>query len=210
MTMHKERGLQDRLVRYGIAAAAVGGAGAAQAAVSVYDNGGAGWTVGVGDDFYFDIAGNISSTAGDFGLFNSFTLFGTNSKGTRSVYRDSWNRLENTRLSAGALIGPTMLAWTQLFSYDGAAYNGWSIPGQGYVGLQFDDGAGTVNYGWAEITLDAFGAGQTIELNAYAVEMTPDQAIEAGATSSIPEPSTLGLLALGAAGLAAHRRRKQA
>ena len=87
--------------------------------------------------------------------------------------------------------------------------NGWDTSGEnahGYLGMKFDDGAGTVNYGWAEITLDQAGQNQTIELHAYAYETETDTAIKTGA---IPEPSTLGILALGAVGLAAWRRRQK-
>ena len=79
----------------------------------------------------------------------------------------------------------------------------WNPGDRGFIGLEFTVG-GQDYYGWADLTADAVN---DVTLHAYAVEKTAGQGILAGATKSIPEPSTLGLLALGAVGLAAQRRR---
>jgi hypothetical protein len=47
-------------------------------------------------------------------------------------------------------------------------------------------------------------------VDAYAYQSLPNTDILAGQTSSTPEPSSFALFALGAAGLLAFRRRKQA
>ncbi|MHC4069976.1 MAG: PEP-CTERM sorting domain-containing protein [Planctomycetota bacterium] len=68
-----------------------------------------------------------------------------------------------------------------------------------FVGLKFDI-TGNTHYGWAQVDVGA--GGSYVSLNAFGYNDA------AGAASHIPEPSSLGLLALGAAGLARRRRKK--
>jgi len=63
------------------------------------------------------------------------------------------------------------------------------------------------NYGWLRLTTGTVGAGGGTVVD-WAYESTPETGIAAGATSSIPEPSALACLALGALGLGSLRRRK--
>jgi hypothetical protein len=78
-----------------------------------------------------------------------------------------------------------------------------------FVGLQFEiPGSGT-HYGWVRVTvLDDL----RLKIHDWAYESTPDQSIVAGAgIPPLPEPGSLAMLALGAAGaLALLRHRKQA
>lgn len=76
----------------------------------------------------------------------------------------------------------------------------------GYIGFSFDN-AGTVNYGWIAVTYNA--ASQTIEIGDFAYENSGGS-ILAGDIGVVPEPSSLGLLVLGASGLLARRRRQAA
>jgi hypothetical protein len=78
----------------------------------------------------------------------------------------------------------------------------WSGGGSGYLGMYIDDVDGR-HYGWAHISVG--GARNEITLNSFAFEMTPDTPIH---IPDIPEPVTMSLLATGAAGLLARRKRK--
>ncbi len=91
----------------------------------------------------------------------------------------------------------------------GAPYDAqWLEPGTGFVGFRFDGGSG-LQYGWARIHADG-QPGNSFTLIDYAFA-DPGERIRAGQTSaSVPESGgSLGLLALGCAGLLAWRARRQ-
>ncbi|QDU55824.1 PEP-CTERM sorting domain-containing protein [Aeoliella mucimassa] len=72
-----------------------------------------------------------------------------------------------------------------------------------YIGLAFPIAA-TNHYGWLRVSID--NAAGTFVVHDWAYNDVPGEGIVAG---QVPEPSTLGLLAAGAAGVAAMRRRKK-
>lgn len=74
-----------------------------------------------------------------------------------------------------------------------------------YLGVKFMIGANT-NYGWIQVDVSGTSAGPTnAVIKGYAYEDTPNGQIVAGA---VPEAGSLALLAIGAAGLAAWRKKR--
>jgi hypothetical protein len=74
-----------------------------------------------------------------------------------------------------------------------------------FIGLAFPIG-GVTHYGWLRVDIN--NAAGTFVIRDWAYESSPGVGIVTGA--GIPEPGTLGLLAAGAAGVAALRRRRAA
>lgn len=79
-----------------------------------------------------------------------------------------------------------------------------------FVGLQFLIG-GQTHYGWARVGVDVDGTAGVAQGVVYdwAYDDTAGAAITTPGTASVPEPSSLALFALGAAGVAALKRRRR-
>ena len=113
------------------------------------------------------------------------------------------------KLTAGATIDSSM-AWDERANYFEYLNTGaWNGGGEGYLGLRMRTGlvsAGTFFYGWALVNYD--DAGNQLTLKSFALERTINTPIVAGDATSVPEPSSALLLALGAGGMALRRRRE--
>lgn len=85
----------------------------------------------------------------------------------------------------------------------------------GYLGMRFQYNGGNYYYGWLEI-ISISSDGSSYQLGGFAYNDTPNASITAGQTSdpvpppsssAIPEPASVGMMVLGAAGIYALRRR---
>ena len=109
------------------------------------------------------------------------------------------------KLSAGATIDSS-LPWTAGPTYFEFYNTGiWEGGGEGYVGLRIQTGA-NFNYGWARVNYN--DPANQMTLKDFAIERTLNTPILAGDITSVPEPSSALLLALGAGGMALRRRRE--
>lgn len=123
------------------------------------------------------------------------------------------------KLPAGFSIGPTLASGTFNNSY---GYFAWGNPTTApflnttaYFGFRFNGATGTpcTQYGWAKASVERFGAsdiGLRLSIFEWAYDDT-GAAIKVGATG-VPTPATplLTLLGLGAIGVSAYRRRREA
>ena len=83
----------------------------------------------------------------------------------------------------------------------------------GYLGMRFQYNGGDYYYGWLEI-VSISADGSSYQLGGFAYNDTPNASITAGQTAdppppsgAIPEPASVGLMLMGAAGICALRRR---
>ena len=126
-----------------------------------------------------------------------------------------YNGLMINELALGATIGAGSGTWKSGAGYGqsmtgvawNSGYQSWTAGTTGYMGLRLDLGGGNYDYGWAK--LDYKPDGSTMKFTDFAFETTPNTSLLAGVTE-VPEPKTsaLILLAAGALGTAAYRRRK--
>lgn len=122
-------------------------------------------------------------------------------------------------LATGFTVGPTLAAtyqWDAMTTLNRSLVSGgqflseadgW-IWGSNFIGFRFDANGQTL-YGWGRIDASNRAGGGTLTIAEWAYEDS-GASIRVGQTtsSSVPAPDSLALLALGAGGLGAWRRRK--
>lgn len=224
MIRKKGTSLEGRLAAYGsmslaLAAVAMPAAAGAQTSLTTsaenlqiyFDpaTGYAGFTGGAGDFVLVEQPPNGSTNF----VFNDHLLIAPKSSlfANGNQFAASASALGGgssaAHLTPGANIGPLLKFSSVNGTLAGSAASAlghWnSVPAMGDLGLeQTQNCAEAVCYGWANITVNS---NYTITLNAFGYNSSGD-AIAAGTAS--PEPASIILLAMGAAGIAAWRRKK--
>lgn len=173
-------------------------------------------------DFVFDINDGI---ANNYGTNSNWALIDAGAGGNQFA------AIDPSPLAGGPSYGPNNLANGAIIS-SGLSFAGGSGPLQlaymsyastnnfgafntttptGYIGVQFQSGGGNDVFGWigvevsGDVTNDGIDTAEIL-VNGFAYESNGGP-LPAG-LSVVPEPSSLGLLALGAAGMATRRRKK--
>ncbi|NOS88478.1 MAG: PEP-CTERM sorting domain-containing protein [Methylococcaceae bacterium] len=93
---------------------------------------------------------------------------------------------------------------------DFATWPGPDQPYRGYMGLSFLDLASNLHYAWIDVGVAAYNPNDLSSYEAtvygYGYESDANVGILAGATGNVPEPASLALLALGAAGFIGRKK----
>jgi hypothetical protein len=198
-----------RRAAYSVAAGAAAFAATSGADAEVIYSGVKDFTVLPGfPAFYVDLDNNGLSDV-KFRKENYFggAYFGSSVLGTGQVVGFISGLKYVTALTAGQEISPATVGPTFYGSmaYGAANPNAqFNLKTDAFVGLSFNIGA-NLNYGWVRVTTNQ--AAGLLKITGWAYETTPGTGILAGA---IPEPTTLGLLAAGALGVTALRRKRAA
>lgn len=96
-----------------------------------------------------------------------------------------------------------------LYDLQGPVYGDWAGRGIGFLGFRFDHGAGP-QYGWARVGI--LGRGRTDYIVLDYAYGDPGEKVKPGQTSSsssLPNEGSLGLLAMGGAGLFLWRKSRK-
>ncbi len=192
------------------AAAAMVGTQTAEADITHVVVGSPTGDIGVGDDKYFNLGGTVSlnffnSSVGGGYAVAQFAVFNAGFQGEIVGFSSNGFGYASN-LTAGANIS------TQNFvagafgtlAYGGGYANSQFVNTGGYVAFRFNGGT---QFGWARLTSNADAPANTYVVEEYAYGDVGDT-VAVGQTA-IPEPGSLGLLALGAIGLMASRRRRK-
>jgi len=129
----------------------------------------------------------------------------------RPHYSDPYGRVAH-RFTNTTSIGTWGGGWGDVRVWDPYGGTGWSgywDQGQGYIGFRVPDGGSGYNYGWVQITPS--NGGYTLTIDAYSGSSSGSSGGGPSGAAGTPEPaaSALGLLALGAAGVMRHKRRRK-
>lgn len=104
-------------------------------------------------------------------------------------------------ISALSFLG---LSVSATLAYGSGGGNDQFLDQGGYVAFRFNGGT---QFGWARLSLLVGAPENSYVLEEFAYGMVGDP-VTVGETGAVPEPTSLGLLALGAVGVMANRRRK--
>jgi len=157
------------------------------------------------DGVYLDVVTGQTGTAGfagyDVNPYSATTMNFFSPGGTNHGFVQAAAGGGTASLAYG-----TQIDATRTFANAAASITNepWVLNASNLVGFRFThEGTGQLHYGWMEIAISSALNAQPRTLVSYAYENTPGVAITA-----VPEPTALGLLAAGAVGLFARRRRR--
>ena len=214
MDADRAKARRRSMVAYSVAAAGAGLLGAldVNAAIQYTD---VDWYIGNGGAATTTVKDiNFAGTSNDLRLRHSgagTTRIGLASGlGAGDRFQRTGPGLDLKRFVTDDVISNATDSWGFLFSYktgSGFTRGYFSSSNTGYVGLKFNPGDGSALYGWVHIdSVDSQGLWYHVDDYAYQDDGT---SIKAG-EMPVPEPSTiaLALLASGAAGVMASRRKK--
>jgi hypothetical protein len=149
---------------------------------------------------------NTVDFAGGIALFRvhgaavSNMFVGTGAAGSRYPS----NLVFGANIAAGPFAAFNGNLFATLAYGNGFVHSKFLAPGTGFIGFRFNGGSG-IEYGWARVTMEGSPEnGFTLVDYAWSDVGT---AITAGQTA-VPEPGSLGLLAVGATGLLLWRKRR--
>lgn len=148
--------------------------------------------------FYGTAYGRVAAAAGNF--------FGTQGASVAGFNAGAFNYASNVAsgapISALPFLGPNVFM-TMAFN-SGYTNSQFLNPGYGFIGLRFNGN----QYGWVRVNMAGAPDNSFIVVD-YAWA-DAGESINAGQITAVPEPGSLGMLALGAIGLAGWRRSRRA
>jgi hypothetical protein len=164
------------------------------------------WTTD--NDFYYALDGSAAlnfyhpGAGAQVGVFNNGAAYGN----IVGFSANGFNYVSNLASGVNVSTQPTGGVFGTLAFGPGYAGSQFSDT-SGFIGFSFDAGAGT-QFGWARVTAAGDAPVNTYTIEEYAWGMVGESIATGQTISAVPEPSSLGLLALGAVGVLATRRKK--
>lgn len=161
-----------------------------------------------GNDFYLQ---NRTVTSQGL-LVAQYAVLGPSKSSGNSMIGQLGEGITISNLATGASAGPGATPWRNSFAFAttnrnlGPGLQNFTVNTSGEFGFRFTSGSNTF-YGWGSLVPDLAAPGRGFKITEAYYQTTPGAAINVGAVP-VPEPSSMVLLAIGAAGLTAWRARR--